>query len=219
MPPKRFVKKFQATPVQKVQPTQEVALEPTSVPVEEITSLPEVTPKQEEKTEKLSLTPAQVQQKATAAKQKAAQTYDERLSYVGTVTEVINKNASIDIFKIDGPHGEVQSYSNTMSRVTQDQMSKGARIRFTPLKRESNGVTYFSAVDITVLEQDPRQALLNAFINKFRNEARIISQDEVLGEINPAKNEEENLTLICAKFGDLIAYDKEEFVFIPDTKA
>jgi hypothetical protein len=152
-----------------------------------------------------------VQQKAqTAAKEKV---FDEESTYVGVVSHIVDKG-NLKIFKLEVPgYPTAQAYSNALSKATLAKMQKGSKVQFTPNLNEggTNG-SFFTAVDITVLAQDPAQSILAAMVDTFKGAGRLVPEKEVSSLIVPDKSVDENIAAIeGALKGDILGYVEGRF--------
>jgi hypothetical protein len=153
-----------------------------------------------------------LQAKAQAAA--VTETYDEEQSYTGIVARVADKGGK-SIFFIDGPHGQVQAYSNAISKPTLKQMSTGATVSFTPVQNDGPHGNFFTGVDITVLEQNMGFAILNKMKENFSEEVKLFSSEDILAAM-PLKIEsyDQALTALSGELGDFIGYDPGEDRFV-----
>lgn len=156
-------------PMQQIEPETEISVVETPAPQK--TTAPKVDTKA-------------IQQKAQAAAAKATKetAYDEDRAYTGKVIEEKPKG-NIRIYMLDGPHGQVQAYSNAMDKATRDAIKIGAVVNFTPCLQEGG---YYTAVNVSVIGIDRATSIVEGLQEKYAG-STFVTEEEVyaLVEKNP----------------------------------
>jgi len=135
-----------------------------------------------------------------------ARFYDEAETYIGVVADVIAKGPDRQIFKIDGPLGQVQAYSNAIRAPFRSKMHIGASVEFAPIENPgAGGVTFYTAQIIGIRSSDPRVEILNDIQELYAGTVQTKTFNEVLAAVKPQSSLDDNVAGLGGHFkGELI---------------